>query len=283
MSNPPLDTGPRPFDFDHAVLLVDRLATAIRDFESLGFHVVAGGKHASRATTNALIGFADGSYLELLAFTHRSVGYLLRLAERVRILRRVAPSLRPYALGEGLKAIAVWTGSIEAAAESLRAQGLDWRQPRAGGRELPDGSEIRYQTAGSGHPELPSLCADVTDRRLRVPAATEHPNGVWGVRGVVIAVEDLDHSAACFAAFPDCRELRGAGPSVPGSTARHFELASVTYTLAAPTDAASSVAVHLETVGVGPFALRLGIRGPVRSGGFDPRRTHGARILLDSS
>lgn len=61
---------------DHLVILVSDLAEAIEDYEALGFHVAPGGEHTDGATHNALISFADGTYLELLAFrrdapTHR--------------------------------------------------------------------------------------------------------------------------------------------------------------------------------------------------------------------
>src|SRR5690606_6925188 len=54
---------------DHAIIAVTDLDTAIRDYRGLGFTVTPGGTHANRATHNALITFANGTYLELLAAT----------------------------------------------------------------------------------------------------------------------------------------------------------------------------------------------------------------------
>ena len=53
---------------DHLVVLVRDLDRAIRDYETLGFTVTPDGEHADGLTSNALIPFKDGSYLELVAF-----------------------------------------------------------------------------------------------------------------------------------------------------------------------------------------------------------------------
>ena len=58
------------FGFDHVVIRVDDLAVATVDYTTLGFTVVRGGEHTDRASHNALIAFADGSYLELIAFNN---------------------------------------------------------------------------------------------------------------------------------------------------------------------------------------------------------------------
>ena len=52
---------------DHLVIMVQDLDRAAKDYERLGFTVVAGGKHPV-GSHNALIAFADGSYLEIIAF-----------------------------------------------------------------------------------------------------------------------------------------------------------------------------------------------------------------------
>ncbi|MCW5883173.1 MAG: VOC family protein, partial [Anaerolineae bacterium] len=53
---------------DHIVILVHDLAQAQADYAALGFTVVPGGEHTGGATHNARVAFADGSYVELLAF-----------------------------------------------------------------------------------------------------------------------------------------------------------------------------------------------------------------------
>src|SRR5215210_8497029 len=53
---------------DHLVILVEELEEAVAGYEELGFWVTFGGEHADGLTHNALVPFADGTYLELVAF-----------------------------------------------------------------------------------------------------------------------------------------------------------------------------------------------------------------------
>ena len=52
---------------DHIVIAVPDLERASRNYETLGFTVVPGGRHPV-GTCNALISFSDGAYIELIAF-----------------------------------------------------------------------------------------------------------------------------------------------------------------------------------------------------------------------
>ena len=54
---------------DHILVLVRDLAAASADYAAAGFTVTPGGVHADGTTHNALIPFADGTYLELIAPT----------------------------------------------------------------------------------------------------------------------------------------------------------------------------------------------------------------------
>ena len=59
---------------DHIVILVSELESAIADYTALGFSVVRGGDHPG-VTHNALVAFADGTYLELIAFKQPDEGH----------------------------------------------------------------------------------------------------------------------------------------------------------------------------------------------------------------
>src|SRR6202047_695861 len=59
---------------DHVVIVVNELESAIASYSRAGFTVVRGGKHPI-GSHNALIAFADASYLELIAFTNPDSGY----------------------------------------------------------------------------------------------------------------------------------------------------------------------------------------------------------------
>ncbi len=173
---------------DHVVILVEQLSSAVAAYTAAGFVVAPGGEHADGATHNALISFADGAYLELLAFR--------RAAPEHRWWRHVAegPGLIDYALLPFNTTIAV-----AAAAD----RGLMMHGPVAGGRIRPDGLSLAWETAWPPSPDLPFLCGDVTDRSLRVPDADfwGHANGARGIAEVVIAVTDPVASAGRYAAL----------------------------------------------------------------------------------
>ena len=52
---------------DHVVVVLPALGPAVEAFAAAGFTVTPGGRHDALPTENALVCFADGSYLELLA------------------------------------------------------------------------------------------------------------------------------------------------------------------------------------------------------------------------
>jgi len=102
---------------DHAVIAVDDLDAAVQNYRALGFTVVRGGVHANRATHNALITFADETYLELLAATGEPP---------------IPGAIDFGALlsgGEGLAGYALRADDLDAELARLRAVGLaaDWR------------------------------------------------------------------------------------------------------------------------------------------------------------
>ncbi len=233
---------------DHMVILVHDLATAMDDYAALGFTVTPGGVHADGATHNALVAFADGSYLELIAF------------------RREAPDhiwWRHTADSEGLIDFALLPGAIDEDVAAARMRGLDMTGPFSGGRERPDGVRIAWKTARPATPDLPFLCGDVTPRDLRVPtgAARLHPNGVTGIARVLVATRDPAVSAARY------RALLG----IEGTTVA----AGVSFELGA--SAIVLTALNERHRREGPCALEL--RGGA-SVDLDPAITHGVPIRL---
>ena len=161
---------------DHVVILVTELEAAIADYTALGFTVQRGGTHADGATHNALIGLADGSYLELIAFL-----------DKVPAHRWAAPAARGH---EGFIDFALLPASVGAAIDAARARGLDYQGPVDGGRLRPDGQRLRWQIGTPPTRELPFLCGDITPRALRVREGEvrEHANGAAGVAALTVVV-----------------------------------------------------------------------------------------------
>jgi catechol 2,3-dioxygenase-like lactoylglutathione lyase family enzyme len=227
---------------DHLVIAVADLAQAMADYTRLGFTVVAGGEHPGGATHNALVAFADGTYLELLAF----------LAPN--------PTHRWWGRGPGLIDFALLPDDTAAVVTAAQAQGLALIGPSTGGRVRPDGVRLIWQTALAPMPGLPFLCGDVTPRSLRLPdpASWHHANGARGIARLTVAVADLAVAAAHY------RALLGVPPQ-PDGTGAAFRLAGATIALTPAAGAAGPVAAHIRATS--PRAL-------------DRQLTHGAALEL---
>lgn len=162
---------------DHVVLVVLDLDAAVMDHRARGFTVTPGGEHAGGLTHNALIGFRDGSYLELIAFHDIAAAHgkhsWAPVAER----------------GGGWADFALLTTNVREEANALGD--LVVRPPEDGGRTRPDGVALAWRVARL-HAPLPFLIEDVTARELRVPSGTaaRHANGITGVAGIVLGATD---------------------------------------------------------------------------------------------
>ena len=255
---------------DHLVILVRNLDDAVRDYQQLGFTVARGGEHPG-GTHNALVGFANGTYLELIAFQdpeqpsdHRWYSYL--------------------ALGGGLVDFALGATDVEEELARVHQGGLDYRGPMPGARRRPDGQEITWRMAwppAERSGDLPFLIDDITSRDLRVPSgdAAAHANGITGVRSLIIAVRDLEEASTEFAA------ITGSGPTKSGvdsdlhADTRTFQAGQQTLVLAHPTAPDSPIAQRIESMGDGPFQaiFRTDV---VDAHQISPEQAHGARLKI---
>ncbi len=171
-------------ELDHIVILVEDLDAAQQQWHDAGFNITPGGVHADGLTHNALICFADGSYIELLAFrTQTSTAHRW---DRFRAF----PGPIDYA---------ITVHDLPAFVQQVNGRGLDYTQAIEGGRQRPDGVTIRWRT--SWPPQntegLPFLIEDLTPRELRVPEGERrsHPNGARGITDFTITVNDPDRAA----------------------------------------------------------------------------------------
>jgi catechol 2,3-dioxygenase-like lactoylglutathione lyase family enzyme len=180
---------------DHVVFVVRDLQAAIDDYRRRGFTVTPGGEHTDGLTHNALVPFADGSYLEIVAF--RDLGRSL-----THRWWRIAAD------GGGLADFALLSDDL--AGDSAALGELVKTPPREGGRIRPDGVELKWRTAGL-KPPLPFVIEDVTARDMRVPggAAAEHANGAVGIASVTVGAVNIGDAEWSYAVLRE----RGA-PSI---------------------------------------------------------------------
>lgn len=259
---------------DHVVIHVTDLEAAIADYGALGFTVQRGGVHAGGATHNALVGFADGSYLELIAFLKPDPAHRWAAAAQRGVEGFIDFALLPPSVGE------VVAGA--------RSRGLDYQGPFDGGRLRPDGQRLEWQMGLPPSRDLPFLCGDLTPRALRVceGEVRMHANGVSGVAVLTVLVDDLGTSLPRYAALlgpPAVQAVRCVALPGLGLHQALLPLGAATLALVAPgPDALDAAPLRARLASHGPGVIGLALHGPA---GMAPRawpreRAHGAAFEI---
>ncbi len=171
---------------DHFVVVVSELEAAIASYTQAGFTVVRGGKH-NIGTHNALIAFADGTYMELISFLNAAPGHPWQVA---------------LEKGGGIIDFCMQTDDLGADVEALRRAGAAMGDPSAMSRERPDGYRVSWVLSIPQPPfngRVPFLIKDETPRDERVPRDRSHRNGATGIRTLAIAVGDPGETSRYYA------------------------------------------------------------------------------------
>lgn len=250
---------------DHIVVVVDELDTAIRDYTDLGFSVVRGGRHP-HGTHNALVGFSDGSYLELLAFYEPTPQ------------QRWWPTLQR---GGGLVDFCMATGDMRTDMEALRRAGVAMSDVFPLSRQRPDGYTVRWVLSVPGDAfsrTMPFLIQDETPRDERLPAERRHANRVTGVGSLTCVTPDAAAAGRRFAgvvggaATPIVRDdLDAAGVRLV--VGRH----AIDYVT--PRGSGGPLSEWLRVEGPSPFAVTLAVEGQ-RTQPLDAAKLRRARLAL---
>lgn len=263
-----------PSRIDHIIIGVRDLAQASADYAAAGFTVTPGGEHTGGGTHNALISFADTSYLELIAYRDPDTP------------RKGDDWWQRLARGEGFLGFALRMDDATAEAAALQSRGVDVRGPFDGGRDRPDGQHVAWRSiAPEGDGPLPFLIEDITPRPLRVPdgAATEHPLGVTRLLGLALVVDGRPLGSIAAAADAFAALLGSAGESVApreeGISAEiQFTVGPHAIALLTPVGPESAPGRALRTRGPAPYALLLGGGGADKT--LSVAQTHGAHIRV---
>lgn len=189
---------------DHIIIVVSDLGLAVDQFQQAGFSVIPGGVHSGNLTHNALIPFADGTYLELLATTRRSTFSYFKVLQKLRLLdvftrgeteisRRLIGNI---ACGVGMNDFVLFSPDLTHEIALIRKAGLEISDPIPGGRIRPDGQQISWRTAVPQLDELPFLIDDLTPRELRNPTVSDefHANRIYSIQGLSILVSSIVES-----------------------------------------------------------------------------------------
>ena len=235
--------------FDHFIILVNDLTTAMETYRTLGFEVRAGGEHPTFGSHNALIAFGDGTYLELLAFKDVALATASFWRDAVKMLR----------VKQGFGGFVLASNELANDVKQLRAQEFDIADPNAGSRLRPDGLRVEWQTAlvgGTPSGALPFLIQDVTPRELRVEPVRDGFGKTARVKEVVVAVKHADLTRDAYRALLGV-EPRRVHNNTGDATGYRFTLPWGTLIVVQPEASGNAMADQVSLRGEGLYALTL--------------------------
>ncbi len=250
---------------DHIVIATYSLERATETWRALGFNVVEGGRHPY-GSYNALIGFADGSYIELLGFYEESPDHVWwdLLHER----------------GGGLIDFCMATDDIRADHAAFRARGVECSELIEGGRARPDGYEVKWinnKVEGDWQGLIPFIIEDVTPRAERLPRETAHENGVTGIESLSFATGDVTRFAGVMSAVTGLASETVNDEEVQAAGMR-LTVGAHTLEYLAPVGEEGPLAAHLTGNRPAPYRVRFRTTGDARRWG--PAETEGVRVDL---
>ena len=191
-----MTTNQQTLALDHVVLVVTNLKRAIAQFQSKGFTVVEGGTNGP--THNALITFADGTYIELIALRSLATRAIFRLLFMTSLL-----SLRRLVKQDFKTRLFRWFGGPKGFSDiCFRVTDLDAFQARCAEmrfpltttgefrRQRPDGIDVRWRLAGAIDDSQAFFIEDITPIKYRIPEgkSRKHANGAIGITRVTSGV-----------------------------------------------------------------------------------------------
>ena len=278
-------------------LTIDHVTIAGRELDAMrqalaatGLATDYGGPHTSGTTHMALLGFDDGSYIELIS--SREPG-------------QRGGKWDAHISGDGGPcAWAVATDDIAGEAARIAALGVPVRGPAAMTRRRPDGVLLEWEILELGDPGagavLPFLIQDHTPREWRMqPSASVAGGELRGVAQVVLGVTRLEPAASLFRRVYGWDEPEIREDGVFGARLAWF--AGTPVLLAAPPAAGEGwLAERLARFGESPCAFVLAsldlaasaqklLLGEVRTwpGGqvawLPPERLHGTRLGVQAA
>lgn len=286
MSDSNQSASPIILKIDHVTIAGSELARLEQAFAGLGLATDYGGSHSNNITHMALLGFVDGSYIELISALQPG-------------RRQDHAFWGQHIVGDG--GPCAWAARVDdVAAEAARvaALGIPVGGPAYYSRRRPDHSVVEWDMAFLGElgagAMLPFIIKDITprDRRVR-PSASVADGLLSGVDGVILGVENLAVAIELFR-----RVYNWLAPQIKEDPAFGARLACFQATpviLAAPLTGPGWLSERLARFGPSPCAFLIGSRhfqtacerfGLVEAGPwferqvawFDPAKLNGSRL-----
>lgn len=238
---------------DHVTVAGHDLDRLVNTFDAAGFDVSYGGRHSNGVTHMSIVGFRDGTYLELISTLEPDT---------------TSPWWNdPIQKDGGPCAWAIDVDDIETTTDTLADRGITVDGPTAYRRTREDGTLVEWDltTLGPGDPGslLPFLISDRTPRSCRVTTTGDvSSTPVRGVDTVVLGVWDVEDAIDQVETAVDVGTSRWGESRVLG--ARVASLPDRPVAFAEP-QGDGWLADRLETFGSQPVGYLLGHDGGDRS------------------
>jgi hypothetical protein len=238
--------------FDHFIVLVNDLNAAISAFQRLGFDARAGGEHPAFGSRNALVPFADGTYIELVAFhdtTLAANSFWRTAVQRLQV-------------SEGFGGYALLSDNITADVARVNPP-LSFGGAQTGARVRPDGQRVEWYTSmyeNSPVGLMPFLIQDETPRRVRIEPATQGMGARARVKEVIVVVKNAEQARDGYQTLlgVESKHVHNAQADVLGY---RFLMNWGSIVLAHPEKGGNTMSEFLAARGEGIFALTLEVDG----------------------
>jgi hypothetical protein len=245
--------------FDHIVILVPSLKIACKQFSELGFKVTLGGSHG--VTHNAMIIFADKTYIELISYKNPVARLLISIVGFVSKLRRSTESsadvkqrfFQWFSKEFGPVDWCLRVDDVDQNLAALADTAVGVFRSQAFKRIRPDGVEVRWRLGGFDDFDLPFLLCDETPYPLRVPfdASSKHANGATAIQ--CLKLKPRNHSQAT----RHLSSLLGQAP-LTDHNGSHFDIGPNAITLSTAKDSTPEYVLELAYSGSGQKQLDIG-------------------------
>jgi len=182
---------------DHVTIAGADLSALERAFGARGLDTVYGGVHSNGITHMSVLGFDDGSYVELISTVAKG--------ERAHLWHD------SISRDAGICAWAVEADDVSAEASRLSAKGISISGPFYMNRRRPDGQTAEWDLAFVGAHEpgakFPFIIRDRTARELRVvPSESVAGTELTGISKVMLGVADISAAIDSFRLAYDLSE-----------------------------------------------------------------------------
>lgn len=233
---------------DHVAIAGSRLAPLQDAFAEVGLKTDYGGPHSNGITHMSLLGFADGSYIELISSFKTT---------------ETSPWWHEHIIGDG--GPCAWAVEVEDVAEEASraaALGIPVDGPTYYHRERPDGTRVEWDLAIIGNEGmgalLPFVLKDRTPRHYRVSTSVSvGDTELTGIGLLVLGVKDMERACNLF----QCVYGLPAPPQLTESSGLKVSLASFheqPFALATPLESDGWLSERLARFGDSPCACLIG-------------------------